>query len=88
MKNIPIDLTPSNIEDYWAQGIHVSSNGTEMNISDMPLRYLQNVINKFGNECFDVSGLQKDYDEMSDPNSQQVADSNVSPDAPIASATQ
>ena len=52
------DLTPyGQLEDLWAQGIHVDSNGKQWNIADMPLPYLQNVINKFGGMGYDISAL-------------------------------
>lgn len=50
--------TPLNIEQLWSEGIHVSSTGQEYNIADMPVKYLQNVINKFGSQGYDVSILE------------------------------
>ena len=64
-----IDLTPTNIQDYWAQGIHVDSKGVEHNIADMPASYLQNVINKFGG-TYDVTVFQDTLNGV-DPNPQQ-----------------
>ena len=53
------DQTPYlDIQNLWAQGIHVSSNGKQWNIADMPLSYLQNVINKFGGLGYDVTALE------------------------------
>jgi len=52
------DQTPYlDIEKLWAQGIHVSSNGKQWNIADMPQKYLNNVINKFSDLGYDTSAL-------------------------------
>lgn len=48
---------PNDIEQQWANGIHVDSKGVEHNIADMPLKYLMNVINKFQSLGYDVSIL-------------------------------
>ena len=51
------DLTPSDIESYWAKGIHIKSDGTEIALTDMPKKYLENVIGKFNGKV-DTSILQ------------------------------
>lgn len=52
-----IDMTPSNIQDYWTQGIHVKSDGSQVSLTDVPQAYLNNIINKFNNQGVDTSIL-------------------------------
>lgn len=51
------DLTPSDIESYWQKGIHVKSDGSEISLSDIPPKYLENIIKKFSGKV-DTSILQ------------------------------
>jgi hypothetical protein len=53
------DQTPYlDIQNLWAQGVHISSNGKQWNIADMPATYLKNVINKFSSLGYDVTALE------------------------------
>ncbi len=80
------DLTPYNqIQDLWAQGIHVSSNGTEWNIADMPQSYLQNVINKFGGMGYDTSALEA---QLSTDEGNLASSDTPTDVAPVSQASQ
>ena len=53
------DMTPYlDIAKLWEQGVHVASSGKQWNIADMPLTYLNNVINKFNDLGYDTTALQ------------------------------
>ena len=78
------DLTPYNqIQDLWAQGIHVDSKGVEHNLVDMPPQYLQNVINKFGPMGYDINILEGFLSGVVNGVVQATADV-----APVSQATQ
>lgn len=49
-KKLIEDLTPSNIAQYWSQGIHIKSDGTQINLKDIPTKYLENIIQKFSDQ--------------------------------------
>lgn len=59
-----VDYTPPDIANYWEQGIHIEADGTQINISDMPDKYIENVINKFSG-IYDTTVLQEYLDDPS-----------------------
>ena len=77
------DMTPYlDIQNLWAQGIHVSSTGKQWNIADMPPVYLQNVINKFSGLGYDVTALEGYL-----PTTNAPPTPNNTPTAPAAQAS-
>ena len=78
-----IDQTPySNIQNLWSEGYHVSASGKTYQLAEMPVAYLQNVINKFSGMGYDVSVLEQYF--QADTTGAALPDSF----APIAQATQ
>ncbi len=51
-------MTPS---EYWAVGLHKSSSGKIREFKELPTPYLQNIINKYG-EQYDTSPLKKELE--------------------------
>lgn len=48
------------IEKQWAKGVHVTSKGIEIALTDMSFPQLQNTINKYKAMDYDVSILEKE----------------------------
>jgi len=53
-------MTPEK-EAEWKEGYHTSSNGQQSKLSDLPTKYLNNIINKYGEE-YDISAIQAEVD--------------------------
>lgn len=46
-------------EKEWNNGFHTGSSGQTNRLSDLPTRYLQNIVNKYGADN-DVSAVEKE----------------------------
>lgn len=46
-------------EQEWKDGMHTGSSGQTNKLSDLPTRYLQNIVNKYGADN-DVSPVEKE----------------------------
>ena len=49
--------TPNDLEQYWARGQHVRSDGTQVGLKDLPQAYLRNIMKKHAEEGRDVSAI-------------------------------
>lgn len=47
-------------EQNWKNGFHVSANGRQTELSSLDTNHLQNMINKYRAEGYDVSTLEEE----------------------------